>query len=369
MGNLRAILIASFASTIALQICSIQATFSDSTEFYWGADRGRYVGSDGVELMLNKSGGTGIRSTISYMYGSITMGIKLPSGNSAGTVTTFYLSSTGDKHDEIDFEFLGNVTGEPYTIHTNIYTQGFGQREQQFKPWFDPSDGYHYYTIFWNFYEVVNYNDSEINYPDSQPMKAYSSFWNADDWATQGGRVKTNWTLAPFTAYLQTYWTEACYCSDESCVERCSDKNPENWWTDPKWLVDDVPIRVFRNYHDSEINYPDAQPMQAYSSFWNADDWATQGGRVKTDWDLAPFTASLQNYKVDACYCSDHSCVGRCSAKTYDNWWTNQKFYKLDEEKNQQMKDIQYNYMIYNYCTDYARFNGSYPKECSLPQY
>ncbi|KAL2929126.1 putative xyloglucan endotransglucosylase/hydrolase protein 26 [Bienertia sinuspersici] len=264
MGNLRAILIASFASTIALQICLIQATFSDS--------------SDGVELMLNKSGGTGIRSTISYMYGSITMGIKLPSGNSAGTVTTFYLSSTGDKHDEIDFEFLGNVTGEPYTIHTNIYTQGFGQREQQFKPWFDPSDGYHYYTIFWNFYEVVNYNDSEINYPDSQPMKAYSSFWNADDWATQGGRVKTNWTLAPFRADLQTYWTEACYCSDEGCVKRCSDKNPKNWWTKPK-------------------------------------------------------------------------------------------FKKLNGRQNKQMQEIRDNYMIYNYCTDVHRFNGDFPKECSLAQY
>ncbi|KAL2929125.1 putative xyloglucan endotransglucosylase/hydrolase protein 26 [Bienertia sinuspersici] len=283
MGNLRTILIAFFASAIALQICSVCATFMDGTVFYWGAQRGRYTGPDSVELKLDSYGGTGIKSTSGYMYGSITMGIKLPSGNSAGTVTTFYLASEGEGWDEIDFEFLGNVTGEPYTIHTNIYTKGFGQREQQFKPWFNPDDGYHYYTIM--------------------------------------------------------------------------------------WLVDDVPIRVFRNYHDSEINYPDAQPMQAYSSFWNADDWATQGGRVKTDWDLAPFTASLQNYKVDACYCSDHSCVGRCSAKTYDNWWTNQKFYKLDEEKNQQMKDIQYNYMIYNYCTDYARFNGSYPKECSLPQY
>ncbi|VAI79207.1 unnamed protein product [Triticum turgidum subsp. durum] len=280
-----AILLASFALAAA--------SFDKEFDITWGDGRGKILNNGQLlTLGLDKVSGSGFQSKHEYLFGKIDMQLKLVPGNSAGTVTAYYVPSQGPTHDEIDFEFLGNVTGEPYTLHTNVFTQGQGQREQQFRLWFDPTNDFHTYSILWNPKHII-------------------------------------------------------------------------------FMVDDMPIRDFRNLEGKGIAFPKNQPMRLYSSLWNADDWATQGGRVKTDWSHAPFSASYRGFKADACVVTAGG-RPRCGASVgtevapgtgATGEWYNQE---LDLTRQQRMRWVQRNYMIYNYCTDPKRVAKGVPAECSM---
>ena len=284
-------------SVLAILLASsalVAANFNREFDITWGDGRGNILDNGQLlTLTLDRTSGSGFQSKHEYLFGKIDMQLKLVPGNSAGTVTAYYLSSQGPTHDEIDFEFLGNVTGEPYTLHTNVFTQGQGSREMQFRLWYDPTKEFHTYSVLWNPKHII-------------------------------------------------------------------------------FMVDDVPIRDFRNLESKGIAFPKSQPMRLYSSLWNADDWATQGGRVKTDWSHAPFSASYRGFRADACVVAAGGRT-RCGASVGTDEatgtgaaagdWYNQE---LDLTRQQRMRWVQSKYMIYNYCTDPKRFPQGLPAECSM---
>ncbi|KAF5202901.1 Xyloglucan endotransglucosylase/hydrolase [Thalictrum thalictroides] len=248
MEKLQALFLALIVSLVASTCdnCFVDAKFSKSMYISWGAQHS-YISSDGenLQLVLDQTSGSAVQSKKTFLFGSIEMLIKLVPGNSAGTVTAYYLSSTGAKHDEIDFEFLGNTTGHPYIIHTNVYIQGIGRREQQFYPWFDPTTDFHNYTIHWNPSAIVwfidglpirvfrNYERMGIPFPNKQGLRVYSTLWNADNWATRGGLEKINWKSAPFIARFRRFRARTCKWNGPTSIHKCAFQSPANWWTSP----------------------------------------------------------------------------------------------------------------------------------------
>ncbi|XP_066318330.1 probable xyloglucan endotransglucosylase/hydrolase protein 12 [Miscanthus floridulus] len=225
-----------FASSVLVGLAA-GGSFYEECDATW-EPQNCWAYDDGNRLSLalvSSSSGSMIRSKRQFVYGTVSTMIQLVPGDSAGTVTTYYTSSLGDNHDEIDFEFLGNVSGQPYTIHTNVYAAGVGNKEMQFKPWFDPTADYHNYTISWTPCMIVWYIDGVpirvfrnyaathgVAFPTSQPMYAYSSIWAAEDWATQGGRVKADWSKAPFVASYHGIDLDVCECYSGGCVSTCA---------------------------------------------------------------------------------------------------------------------------------------------------
>jgi len=128
-------------------------------------------------------------------------------------------------------------------------------------------------------------------------------------------------------------------------------------------LVDGTLIREFKNHADRGVAYPSTQRMRLYGSLWDAEDWATQGGRVKTDWASAPFVAAYRRYNVSATACVWDEGEGRARCPPAASWMAR----RMDWWSWMTLSWVRMNYMVYDYCVDRRRFPHGAPPECDIP--
>ena len=140
---------------------------------------------------------------------------------------------------------------------------------------------YTFFFLYFSFYvdgipirEFKNLESRGIPFPSYQPMKLYSSIWDADNWATRGGLVKIDWTQAPFTAsYTNFNDKNACvsyYGTITSCNTPNSNLNNNGWlwqtldYSDQgklKWVQDNYMIY---NYCADSKRFPQGFPPECY---------------------------------------------------------------------------------------------------------
>lgn len=239
--------------TLSLLLCSFLASFpckavmfenysslsfdEGYTQLFGDSNLMQYRDGKTVHISLDERSGSGFASQDLYLHGFFSASIKLPSDYAAGVVVAFYMSN-GDiyerTHDELDFEFLGNIRGREWRIQTNIYGNGSTEvgREERYSLWFDPTEEFHHYSFLWSHERIIFYID---NIPiremaktvatggafPTKPMSLYATIWDGSKWATLGGRYKANYKYAPFIAQFSDLVLHGCSVDPTNHLSTC----------------------------------------------------------------------------------------------------------------------------------------------------
>ena len=132
--------------------------------------------------------------------------------------------------------------------------------------------------------------------------------------------------------------------------------------------IDGTPIRVFKNNEAYGVPFPTRQPVHVFASIWNAEEWATQGGRVKTNWSEAPFVAAYRRYDASrTCVWRGDGVATRCGGDHLPSSASSWMGQKLDWWSWMTLNWVRMNYMTYDYCADRKRYPHTFPTECIIP--
>ncbi|KAH0457814.1 hypothetical protein IEQ34_013129 [Dendrobium chrysotoxum] len=159
-------------------------------DFYGGKNVQKVNNGSAVNLVLDKSSGSGFSSKDTFYHGFFSAAIKLPSGFSAGVVVAFYMSNNQvftKNHDEtlsyLDMRSRRNGCSKPTSMPMAVFlVDNIPVRE-------------------------VIHSEAMTAYP-SKPMSLYSTIWDGSDWATHGGNKPINYNYAPFVASFKGFELE-----------------------------------------------------------------------------------------------------------------------------------------------------------------